>query len=102
MSYRVIRSFHDLQDDMHLYRVGDTYPRAGSQPSAQRITALESGNNAGGKIYIKKEGDGGNGSGSVCNSSGNTVTDENSDNAGATKSRKSPADRKRKVKDSSK
>lgn len=29
MKYQVIKDFKDLQDDNHVYRVGDKYPRKG-------------------------------------------------------------------------
>ncbi|MBP3268241.1 MAG: hypothetical protein J6M07_07975, partial [Ruminococcus sp.] len=91
-------------DNSRMYRVGDTYPRAGLEPSEERIDMLSTTNNPCKQAFIEivKEGDSGNGSGGLCNSSGNTVTDESADNAGARKSRKSPANRKRKAKDSSK
>lgn len=101
MSYRVVVSFYDKQDDMYLYRVGDTYPRAGVQPSAERIDALETGNNANKQKYITKEGDGEDGC-DVCNSAGHSDADPTADDGGAGQSRKSPANRKRKAKNSSK
>lgn len=100
MSYRVIVSFYDKQDDMYLYRVGDTYPRTGAEPSAERIEALETGNNANKQRYITKEGDELNES-SLCDSAGYTDAGAGSDSKRAAKSRKSPANSKRKAKDSS-
>ncbi len=40
MKYRVIRDFVDLQDDKHLYAVGDEYPRKGYEPKAYRVEEL--------------------------------------------------------------
>lgn len=40
MVYRVIKAFSDGQDDMHVYNVGDTYPREGARPSKERINGL--------------------------------------------------------------
>lgn len=43
--FKVIKQFKDLQDGMHLYKVGDTYPRAGLEPSENRIKELLSSDN---------------------------------------------------------
>lgn len=53
MSYKVIKFFHDLQDTVktkggeicHAYNVGDTYPREGYKPSADRIAELAGSDN---------------------------------------------------------
>jgi hypothetical protein len=42
MMYRVIHGFTDLVDDGYVYQIGDTYPRAGYNPSDKRITELSS------------------------------------------------------------
>lgn len=52
-SYKVIKFFHDLQDTVktkggeicHAYNVGDTYPREGYKPSADRIAELAGSDN---------------------------------------------------------
>lgn len=43
--YRVIRQFSDLQDNSHLYNVGDVFPRDGVKVSAERAEELESSRN---------------------------------------------------------
>ncbi len=45
MKYTVIRYFTDLQDKNYAYRAGDTYPREGLSPSAERIEELASDKN---------------------------------------------------------
>ncbi|MFL0495723.1 hypothetical protein [Priestia megaterium] len=39
MKYKVIRDFKDLQDNNHIYRVGDKYPRGGRAKN-ERIKEL--------------------------------------------------------------
>ena len=59
--YQVIREFHDLQDATetksgiiyHQYRVGDTYPRKGLNPSEGRIAELAGTGNAQGQPLIR-------------------------------------------------
>lgn len=53
--YKVIRYFTDLQDDDYIYREGDTYPRKGLKPTADRINELASDKNKRGLPLIKKE-----------------------------------------------
>lgn len=43
--YRVIKLFTDLQDNKHLYNVGDTFPRVGKDVTAGRIEELSGSNN---------------------------------------------------------
>lgn len=43
--YKVINFFKDGQDNGHSYKVGDTYPREGLKPTAERVNALLSKNN---------------------------------------------------------
>ena len=51
--YKVIKSFYDLQDAKETksgtvyteYKVGDTYPRKGLKPSAERIAELAGSDN---------------------------------------------------------
>lgn len=40
MAYRVIKAFSDGQDNMHVYNVGDEYPRKGANPTKERIAGL--------------------------------------------------------------
>jgi len=40
MIYRVTRAFYDRQDEMHLYQIGDTYPRSGFVTTEKRIAEL--------------------------------------------------------------
>lgn len=51
----VIHSFSDLQDNNHLYHVGDEYPRHGLNVSEQRIAELSGSYNRQGKPLIKEE-----------------------------------------------
>lgn len=43
--YKVIVRFKDLQDNNHVYEVGDTYPRKGKKPSLARVAELASAEN---------------------------------------------------------
>lgn len=52
--YKVIVRFTDLQDNNHLYEVGDTYPREGYSPSAWRYRELSSTKNKRGVVLIEK------------------------------------------------
>ena len=40
--YKVVVLFTDLQDDNHLYNVGDIYPRKGRRATKKRIAELAS------------------------------------------------------------
>lgn len=51
--YKVIERFMDLQDENHIYEIGDTYPRKGSKPSKERIEELASDKNLIGFPLIK-------------------------------------------------
>lgn len=53
--YKVIERFADLQDDNHIYEIGDTFPRKGSKPSKERIEELASDSNKIGIPLIKLE-----------------------------------------------
>ena len=65
MSYKVIKFFHDLQDTVktkggeicHAYNVGDTYPREGYKPSADRIAELAGSDNKQGTPLIELQED---------------------------------------------
>ncbi len=45
MKYKVIKKFADLQDNRHIYAVGDTFPRGGMDVSEDRIKELSRNNN---------------------------------------------------------
>lgn len=51
--YRVIREFVDLQDHRFRYRVGDAFPRAGVEVSAERVAELASARNKSGAAVIE-------------------------------------------------
>lgn len=53
--YKVVRLFTDLQDDNHLYNVGDCYPRDGLKVSEERIKELSSDKNLLNAPLIVKE-----------------------------------------------
>lgn len=50
--YKVKVFFTDLQDHGHAYHVGDTYPREGLEPTAERIAELSGKDNRQGKVLI--------------------------------------------------
>lgn len=43
--FKVLSDFADLQDNNHIYRVGDVYPRAGYTPSENRLEELSTNKN---------------------------------------------------------
>lgn len=45
MKYTVLSAFADLQDNKHVYGIGDEYPRKGYSPTAERIAELSTGKN---------------------------------------------------------
>lgn len=51
--YKAIEYFTDLQDNEYEYKAGDTYPREGYEPSAERIEELASDKNKRGRAVIK-------------------------------------------------
>lgn len=53
MVYRVVKAFSDIQDNYHIYSVGDEFPRAGVVVNEQRIEQLATGKNATGKPVIE-------------------------------------------------
>jgi len=53
MKYRVTAFFTDLQDGNHPYDVGDTYPRKGLKPTAERIEELSTDKNLRGVPLIE-------------------------------------------------
>ena len=52
----VIKDFTDLQDNKHVYRVGDKFPRKG-RVKKERLEELSSTNNKRGVILIEEVGD---------------------------------------------
>jgi len=51
--YVVIKDFRDLQDDNHLYRAGDKFPRKG-RVKKERIEELSTTKNKRGEVLIKE------------------------------------------------
>lgn len=49
----VYKAFKDFEDDEHLYKKGDTYPREGLKPTKKRINELSSKKNKIGEILIE-------------------------------------------------
>lgn len=56
MKYKVIRAFKDLQDENHIYHVGDKYPRKG-RIKKERIEQLSTNDNKHGKPLIIEVGE---------------------------------------------
>ena len=54
MKYIVLSEFADLQDEKHVYGIGDEYPRKGYSPSAERVDELSTGKNLLHKPLIQK------------------------------------------------
>ena len=52
--YKVIVPFADACDDGHVYLTGDTYPRKGFEPTAERVIELASTANGRGFPVIEK------------------------------------------------
>ena len=50
----VLSEFADLQDDKHVYSIGDVYPREGYTPTAERVDELSTGKNILQKPLIQK------------------------------------------------
>ena len=48
------KNWKDLQDNNHIYKKGDVYPREGLEPTKERIKELSSKKNKIGEILIKK------------------------------------------------
>lgn len=40
MAYKVIADFRDKNDDLYLYKIGDTFPRKGKRPTQARKDEL--------------------------------------------------------------
>lgn len=56
MNYKVIKSFRDLEDADHVYRVGDKYPRKG-KVKKDRVEELSSNKNKIGEPLIVEVGE---------------------------------------------
>ena len=52
--YKVIKKFRDMQDGLHAYSVGDTFPHDGVEVDAERIAELASDKNRLGIPLIKE------------------------------------------------
>lgn len=55
--YKVIRKFKDLQDDNHIYNVGDKYPRKGRVKKDRVEELLSSNNKIGEPLIVEVEDD---------------------------------------------
>lgn len=53
MGYVVVKDFSDIQDNKHIYRTGDTFPRAGLKVSKDRVAELSSTDNMRGEVLIE-------------------------------------------------
>ncbi len=53
--YKVVHKFKDLQDNEHIYNVGDIYPRADVAVSKDRLNELKTSKNKIGIPLIKAE-----------------------------------------------
>lgn len=54
MKYEVVKTFADLQDNRHLYSVGDTFPHEGAEVSKDRLKELSGSSNKLGTPLIKE------------------------------------------------
>lgn len=52
--YKVIKLFADLQDNNHVYNIGDVFPRSGVEVTEERLAELASSNNKQGVPLIEK------------------------------------------------
>lgn len=52
--FKVVYQFADLEDNSHVYDVGDDYPREGYEPSEERIAELSGSKNKIRKPLIEK------------------------------------------------
>lgn len=55
--YTVIKPFTDLQDNKHVYRAGDVFPRPGYKVSEERLKALSTAENKRKVALIKPVGE---------------------------------------------
>ena len=51
--YKVVREFCDTEQNNHVFKVGDTYPLPGYEPTKERIDCLSLGKNAYGEVYLQ-------------------------------------------------
>lgn len=51
--YRVVKDFKDLQDDGHIYKAGDKFPRSG-RAKKERIEELSTKDNLRKEIFIEE------------------------------------------------
>lgn len=51
-AYKAIEDFKDLKDSSYKYHAGDSFPRKGYKPSAERLEELLSANNKRGRAVI--------------------------------------------------
>ena len=51
--YKVIKAFEDLQDNRHVYEVGNPFPRKGANVSEERLAELAGNTNRRGEPLIK-------------------------------------------------
>ena len=54
MKYEVVKTFADLQDNRHLYNVGDEFPHDGAEVTGDRLKELSGSNNKLGTPLIKE------------------------------------------------
>lgn len=54
MTYKVINSFYDKENNNEQYLVGDSYPRGDYQPTDERIEALSTQHPKYQKVFIEK------------------------------------------------
>lgn len=54
MKYEVVKTFADLQDNRHLYNVGDAFPHEGAEVSEDRLKELSGSSNKLGTPLIKE------------------------------------------------
>ena len=55
MTYKVVKKFTDLQDNCHVYNVGDAFPRIGVYATEKRIAQLAGSENRQGQPLIAAE-----------------------------------------------
>jgi len=53
MMYKVVKYFLDLEDNNHVYNVGDVFPHDGAVASDERIAELAGSNNKQGQPLIR-------------------------------------------------
>ena len=53
--HKVVKAFTDMQDENHVYNVGDDYPRKGATVTDERIAELSGNHNRVGCPLIVKE-----------------------------------------------